>query len=312
LTQPKNVDINQSLGEIPASFKFDRPNRRIGMSELQGRFVWYELLATDTGAAKGFYTKVVGWATQPGPASGMDYTLFTAAELPAAGLMLQPEDARKMGAPPSWIGYVAVDDVDTTTEQVKRLGGTVHVPPCDIPNVGRFSVLADPQKAVFALFKSSQTCEVQPPEPDAAGHIGWHELLAADWEKAFGFYSELFGWQKSDAMPMGEMGTYQMFSVGGQAIGGMFTTSRQQYRPLIGSTISMSATSMRRSSACGRAAARSSTVRWRCRAATGSSRAGTRRARCSHWWERGPDRPIGHRARGRLGFQSPHRLAETG
>jgi predicted enzyme related to lactoylglutathione lyase len=46
--------------------------------------------------------------------------------------------------------------------------------------------------------------------------------LADDWQKAFGFYSELFGWQKSDAMPMGEMGTYQMFSTGGQAIGGMF------------------------------------------------------------------------------------------
>jgi uncharacterized protein len=136
--------------------------------------------------------------------------------------MLQPEDARKMGAPPSWIGYVAVDDVDATTERVKRLGGTVYVPPSDIPNVGRFSVLADPQKAVFALFKSLQTSAAQLPEPDSAGHIGWHELLADDWQKAFGFYSELFGWQKSDAMPMGEMGTYQMFSAGGQAIGGMF------------------------------------------------------------------------------------------
>jgi uncharacterized protein len=192
------------------------------MVEMQGRFVWYELLAAETEAAKAFYTKVVGWGAQPGPVPGMDYTLFTAGETPAGGLMLQPEDARKMGAPPSWIGYVAVDDVDATTERVKRLGGTVYVPPSDIPNVGRFSVLADPQKAVFALFKSLQTCEAQLPEPDSAGHISWHELLAEDWQKAFGFYSELFGWQKSDAMPMGEMGTYQMFSTGGQAIGGMF------------------------------------------------------------------------------------------
>jgi uncharacterized protein len=192
------------------------------MSEPQGRFVWYELMASDTEAAKTFYTKVVGWATQPGPVPGMDYTVFTAGEAPVGGLMLQPEDARKMGAPPSWIGYVMVDDVDATAERINRLGGTVHVPPSNIPNIGRFSVVADPQTAVFALFKLSQTGEEQPPEPTALGRIGWHELLAADWEKAFAFYSELFGWQKADAMPMGEMGTYQIFSAGGRPIGGMF------------------------------------------------------------------------------------------
>jgi hypothetical protein len=52
--------------------------------------------------------------------------------------------------------------------------------------------------------------------------VGWHELLAADWEKAFAFYSELFGWRKADA-EIGSMGTYQIFSAGGQTIGGMST-----------------------------------------------------------------------------------------
>src|SRR3954466_6050835 len=137
------------------------------MVEMQGRFVWYELLAADTEAAKAFYTKVVGWGAQPGPVSDMDYTLFTVAEMPAAGLMLQPEDARKMGAPPSWIGYVAVDDVDVTAEEAKRLGGAVRVPPCDIPNVGRFSITAAPQGATLALFKSSRPEQDQPPEPMA-------------------------------------------------------------------------------------------------------------------------------------------------
>ncbi len=99
------------------------------MAVSQGRFVWYELMTTDTAAAKAFYGKVVGWGTQDGPVPGLAYTLFTAGEMPVGGLMDQPEDARKMGAPPSWIGYVAVDDVDATTERVKRLGGTVHVPP---------------------------------------------------------------------------------------------------------------------------------------------------------------------------------------
>src|SRR2546423_11139167 len=93
------------------------------MVELQGRFVWYELLAADTEAAKAFYTKVVGWGTQPGPVPGMDYTLFTAGEMPAGGLMLQPEDARKMGAPPSWVGDVAGLAVAATTPHGERRGG---------------------------------------------------------------------------------------------------------------------------------------------------------------------------------------------
>jgi len=191
------------------------------MTDQQGRFVWYELMARDTEAAKAFYTKVVGWSTQDGPVPGMAYTMFTDGQTPVGGLMAQPEDARKMGAPPSWIGYVAVGDVDATAERIKRLGGAVHVPPTDIPNVGRFSVVADPQSAVFALFHSPNTRDAPLPEPGAPGHVGWHELSAADWQKAFAFYSELFGWQKGDSMDMGAMGTYQIFSVGGQAVGGM-------------------------------------------------------------------------------------------
>ena len=134
------------------------------MADQRGRFVWYELMAGDTEAAKAFYTKVVGWGTQDGPVPGMAYTMFTTGQMPVGGMMAQPEDARKMGAPPSWIGYVAVDDVDATAERIKRLGGAVHVPPTDIPNVGRFSVVADPQSAVFALFNSPNTCDAPLPE----------------------------------------------------------------------------------------------------------------------------------------------------
>ena len=138
------------------------------MTDQQGRFVWYELMARDTEAAKAFYTKVVGCSTQDASVPGMAYTMFTDGKTPLGGLMAQPADARKMGAPPSWIGYVAVNDVDATAERIKRLGGTVHVPPTDIPNVGRFSVVADPQSAVFALFNSPNTCDA-PREP--IGHL---------------------------------------------------------------------------------------------------------------------------------------------
>ena len=173
-------------------------------------------------AAKAFYAEVVGWGTQDASMPGMAYTLFTAGGDPVGGLMVLPEDARKMGAKPSWIGYVGVNDVDATADRIKHLGGTVHVPPKEIPNISRFSVVADPQMATIALFKWLEAGQAQPAELSTPGRVGWHELLAADWEKALAFYGELFGWQKADA-DIGAVGTYQLFSAGGQTIGGMFT-----------------------------------------------------------------------------------------
>jgi uncharacterized protein len=192
------------------------------MAKSEGRFVWYELMTTDTQAAKGFYTKVVGWGAQDASMPGMSYTMFTAGETPVSGLMNLPDDAKKAGAPPSWIGYVGVADVDASVKKVERLGGSVHVPPRDIPNIGRFAAVADPQGAALALFKGANPDSTSPAAPSTPGHGGWHELLAGDWEKALPFYSELFGWQKAEAIDMGAMGKYQMFSVGGQPIGGMF------------------------------------------------------------------------------------------
>jgi uncharacterized protein len=191
------------------------------MADYHGRFVWYELTTTDIEAAKTFYAGVVGWGTQDASMPGAAYTLFTAAGAAVSGLMGLPEDARKLGFRPGWLGYVGVNDVDAAADRIKQLGGAVHVPPKDIPDISRFSVAVDPQMATIALFKWLTPGQAQPAELNAPGRVGWHELLAADWEKAWAFYRELFGWQKADT-DSGALGTYQLFSVGGQTIGGMF------------------------------------------------------------------------------------------
>ena len=192
------------------------------MANSHGRFVWYELMTTDMEAAKAFYTEVVGWGAQDASTPGMAYTLFTAGGVSISGLMGLSEDARKSGLRPSWLGYVGVNDVDATADRLIELGGAVHVPPTDIPNISRFSVAVDPQMATIALFKWLKGGQEQPPALDAPGGVGWHELIAADWEKAFAFYRELFGWQKAQA-DTSAMGPYQLFSAGGETIGGMFT-----------------------------------------------------------------------------------------
>jgi len=192
------------------------------MSEWRGRFVWYELMTSDREAAKAFYGAVVGWGAEDTPMPDMVYTMVTVGERPVGGVMELPDQARLHGVAPRWIGYVAVESVDATAEQAIRLGATQRVPPTDIPEIGRFAVLDDPQGAPLALFRSANPDQEPNLEPDQPGGIGWHELRTKDWQVAFAFYAELFGWEKAEAMDMGEMGTYQLFSAAGQTIGGMF------------------------------------------------------------------------------------------
>src|SRR5262249_38260180 len=163
-----------------------------------------------------------GWKTQDASQPGMAYTLLVAGEVPTAGLMTLPKEACDAGARPAWVGYVGVNDVDAYVGRITKAGGKVHVPPTDIPNIGRFAMVAAPQGIVFNLFRPVSDM----PQPSAAatpGTVGWHELLANDGEKAFAFYADLFGWTKDEAMDMGAMGRYQLFAAGGAAIGGMMT-----------------------------------------------------------------------------------------
>ena len=161
-----------------------------------GRFAWYELMTTDVAAAQAFYAEVLDWRAQDASTSELPYTLFSAGTARLGGLMPLPEDAKKMGATPRWMGYVGVDDVEASAERITRLGGAIYVPPTN-SNIGRIAVVADPQKAIVALIERMQPSQPQPIELDALGRVGWHELLAEDWATAFTFYSELFGWQKA-------------------------------------------------------------------------------------------------------------------
>jgi uncharacterized protein len=183
-----------------------------------GHFIWYELTTTDAEAAKAFYTGVVGWGTRDASMPGAAYTLFTAGDVAIGGLIGLSANARKMGAQPRWTGYVGVDDVDLTVAQLVRLGGTVYVPPTDIPDVSRFAVVADPQMATFALLKWRHPDQQPSAAATLPGVVAWHELLAANLQRAFDFYRELLGWQKVDSA--GAVRTYQ-FAVNGETIGGI-------------------------------------------------------------------------------------------
>lgn len=199
------------------------------------KFVWYELMTTDGTAAATFYADVVGWKADRSSMPGMDYTLFNAGPDQVAGAFTLSKEMQAGGAPVGWVGYVGVANVDKAAADLKAAGGTVHRGPDDIPGVGRFAMVADPQGAVFALFSSARTGEVSPADTAKLGHVGWHELYAGDGASIVDFYGKLFGWVKGDAMDMGPAGKYQMFGPAPDAmIGGMMTKPAQMPVPAWG------------------------------------------------------------------------------
>ncbi|MEX6506585.1 VOC family protein [Jiella sp. M17.18] len=192
------------------------------MTPTPAQFVWYELTTTDSAAAGAFYNGVIGWERRDSGMPGVSYTLFSAAGRDVGGMMEISAEMRDAGVCPAWTGYVHVDDVDRAAESFRSHGGHVRREPGDIPGVGRFAVVADPHGAVITLFKSEGPGEGPPPQ-GTIGHVGWRELLAGDLDQAFGFYNSEFGWQKGEAVDMGAMGVYQLFTAGADAIGGMMT-----------------------------------------------------------------------------------------
>jgi len=193
------------------------------MSQNQGMFVWYDVMTSDTKAAEAFYRKAIGWDIEDSGMPDRYYAILSIGSMMIGGLMPIPDDARKAGVGPAWMGYIGVDDVDDYAAKVKAAGGMIHRPPTDIPGVGRFAVAADPHGAGFILFKGTSEQAPLPAAPGTPGTITWHELHAGDGTAAFAFYSGLFGWTKGEAHDLGPMGMYQTFVTKGAQRGGMMT-----------------------------------------------------------------------------------------
>jgi uncharacterized protein len=119
-----------------------------------GAFSWFELMTADVEGAKAFYAKLFGWTFEKYPMGVMSYNVVKTAGEDAGGIMATPPEAQ--GMPPMWGIYVTVQDVDSTAKLARELGGKIIVPPTDIPDVGRFSVIQDPQGAVISAITYAQ------------------------------------------------------------------------------------------------------------------------------------------------------------
>lgn len=190
-----------------------------------GSFIWYELMTTDPDGAKAFYDEVVGWDVEARSSFPNGYRMIGRSDGKSAGGVLPlTDEMRSHGARPMWLGYVAVDDVDSTSAAIAGDGGTVLMPPFDIPQVGRVAMIADPAGVPLYIMKpvppAGQAEAVSDVfDPMKAEHVRWNELSTTDQDVAIAFFARHFGWTQEGGMPMGEMGDYKFVQANGVGIG---------------------------------------------------------------------------------------------
>lgn len=181
-----------------------------------GDYIWYELLTSDADAAQKFYAEVLGWTYAASGQPDMDYRIANAGPHSVGGLMAITQEMAGHGAKPTWLGYIAVDDVDAGIAAIEQRGGQVMMPAMDIPMVGRIAMVTDPQGAPFYVMKPMGEGKSLAFADDCprVGHCAWNELATSDQAAAWRFYGDLFGWKQEGEMDMGPMGKYQFIRHG--------------------------------------------------------------------------------------------------
>ena len=138
-----------------AAFCVWQAKKHIGARILSepGALCWSELTTRDPKSAETFYTQLFGWNAKHGAASTqMDYTELGLPDQPSSAGMMKMPDNMPAQVPSYWMPYFQVADADASVAKARTLGGHLMVGPNDIPKVGRFAIVQDPQGAIFAVF----------------------------------------------------------------------------------------------------------------------------------------------------------------
>lgn len=173
-------------------------------------FCRYALRTTEPDAARRFYSEAIGLSLPNGSSEG---SILEAWPL--------HERARARGAPPHWLGHIAVNDVDRKADRLIELGAERLSPTVQASDGARFATLRDPFGAVIALRDGA-------PRP-ARGPVGWHQLHVRDVERAVRVYAELFGWVQRNTIEVPDpVGGHRLFAwrEGGEIVGSMGNTAR--------------------------------------------------------------------------------------
>ncbi len=186
------------------------------MANQHGDFVWYELMTSDSDAAQEFYSGLLGWNYVDSGQDQVDYRVFSSKEAQIGGQLQLTPPMVEHGARPAWVGYIRVDNVPAALEKARAAGATVLVEGQEVPGVGPFAMLHDPEGAFYYIIddQSGEESHAFSSHEPKVGHCAWNELMAGDTEAARSYYGDQFGWVVADTMDMGPLGLYQMFKNG--------------------------------------------------------------------------------------------------
>lgn len=189
------------------------------MANPPGTPIWYELMTSDPQGSKAFYDDVVGWTIEAQPSGPIDYWMIAAPGGLTGGVMRLTEEMTAGGAQPGWLVYFGIQDVDAAAKKAGELGAHTLVPPTDIPDVGRFSLLMDPQGAPFYVMRGDSADTSTVFSPGERGRCSWNELWTPDVKSALAFYGALFGFENRETMDMGPRGGYHFIDLGAVRLG---------------------------------------------------------------------------------------------
>lgn len=183
-----------------------------------GSFCWWSLMTKDIAKANDFYQQLFDWKLDEIEIPGHDNsTIYIAGHGEFANPVPLEEN---FPGPSHWIAYLTVKNVDEATKKAEKMGGTVCVPAFDIPSIGRTAVITDPLGSAFHIFTPVNEDGELNMISNGPGEICWMELMVDDPTPLFPFYSEMFGWEFSEPMPMNG-GEYTSLVINGAQVGGL-------------------------------------------------------------------------------------------
>jgi predicted enzyme related to lactoylglutathione lyase len=131
-----------------------KANAGTGVTGVDGTLCWADLSTPNTASASEFYSKLFGWQIAAEEKDPSGYLHIKSGDQFIGGV--PPASHRPPNAPPHWLPYFLVSDCDSAANRAKENGASFHLAPMTMEGVGRMAVIADPQRAVFALFQPSR------------------------------------------------------------------------------------------------------------------------------------------------------------
>lgn len=179
----------------------------------EGTPCWVDLAVDDFDKGTAFYSRLLGWEVQRGPAEFGGYSVCTKDGRSAAGLMPKMDPSQQT----AWTVYLAVEDIDACLAKVRDNGGQVMSEAMDVGDMGRMALFADPGGAFTGLWQGGSHTGFQ--LANEPGSVTWNENYSRDWERNREFYTAVFGYTYDDIDMEGM--EYATISVGGQMVGGI-------------------------------------------------------------------------------------------